>query len=103
MLPASGRVRPSRTRSIGRDRSLDRPSADSPESVSPFLVSDRDRVRRFDGFVVLMLRVLKDNGILVDAETDRLFKFPRHLDGNPGGRNTPMADYENRVSSSFLL
>jgi len=34
MLPATGRVRPSRTRSISRDRSLERLSADSPETVS---------------------------------------------------------------------
>jgi L,D-transpeptidase catalytic domain len=36
MVPATGRVRPSRTRSIGRDRSLERLSADSQKTVSQF-------------------------------------------------------------------
>ena len=36
MVPATGRVGPSRTRSIGRDRSLERLSADSQKTVSQF-------------------------------------------------------------------
>jgi hypothetical protein len=48
MLPATGRVRPSRTRSIGRGRSLERLSADSLETVSrfEFPVGTGDRIER---------------------------------------------------------